>query len=112
MGIPIQTGAKKIAGCDNRWEIAHMTTLVAADEKGRIPIRGSKPGQKYLVSKSGGEWHITAYSAQHGARRNQREWTPPKGKGSLWRELKAMGELGLKLERSKNAKATVPPCRF
>jgi hypothetical protein len=89
-----------------------MTTLVTADEKGRIPIRGSKPGQKYLVSKSGGEWRVTTYAKEKGPRRNRKEWTPPKGKGSLWDHLKAMGDLGLQIERSENAKAPVPPCRF
>jgi hypothetical protein len=96
------------------WEIAHMTTLVTADEKGRIRIRGSKPGQKYLVSQTGGEWRVTPFAKNGYPSRNSREWTPPKGKekGKLSEHLKAMWDLGLRLERSPNAKGPVPPCRF
>lgn len=89
-----------------------MTTLVTADEKGRIPIRGSKPGQKYLVSRNGGEWRVTAYTAKKFAHRNRKEWTPAKGRPDLFDVLKSMGELGLQLERSENAKAPVRPRRF
>jgi len=89
-----------------------MTTLVTADDKGRIPIRGSKPGQKYLVSQSGGEWRVTAFAKNGYPSRNQREWTAPKGKKDLFTVLKEMGDLGLELERSENAQAPVPPCPF
>ena len=89
-----------------------MTTLVTADEKGRIPIRGSKPGQKYLVSAAGSEWRVTPYVAKGYASRNRREWTPPKGKKSLFGHLEAMADLGLRIEKADNAKAPVPQCRF
>jgi hypothetical protein len=91
-----------------------MTTLVTADAKGRIPIRGSKPGQKYMVSKTGGEWRVTPLTKKNFPSRNPKEWTPPKGKGKgkLTEHLKAMWDLGLRLERSEIAKAPVPPCRF
>jgi hypothetical protein len=94
------------------WEIAHVTTLVKADEKGRIPIRGSKPGQKYLVSAVGSEWRVRPFSKNGYPSRNAKSWTPPKGKGTLSKHLKAMWDLGLRLEQSENAKAPVPPCRF
>ena len=89
-----------------------MTTLVTADAKGRIPIRGSKPGQKYMVSKTKGEWRVTPYSKKGYPSRNAKEWTPLKGKKDLWEVLREMGELGLELERSEVAKQPVPACRF
>lgn len=88
-----------------------MTTLVTADEKGRIPIRGSKPGQKYLVSAVGSEWMVKPYS-KGVVSRNRRFRNPPKGKKDLFVILREMGDLGLELERSENAKAPVPPCPF
>lgn len=84
-----------------------MTTLVTADAKGRIPIRGSKPGQKYLVSQTSGEWRVTPFAKEKYPSRNRKEWTPPKGKGTLSDHLRAMGALGLRLEVSDNAKAPV-----
>ena len=89
-----------------------MTTLVTADAKGRIPIRGSKPGQKYMVNQTGGEWRVTAYSKKGYPSRNRKEWTPTKGKKDLFEVLREMGKLGLELERSEIAKQQVPPCRF
>jgi hypothetical protein len=41
------------------WEIAHMqTTLVKADDKGRVPIRGTRKGQQYLVTAEKGGWWV------------------------------------------------------
>ena len=43
------------------WEISHMqkeTTLVKADEKGRVCIRGTKEGQQYLVTAERGGWWV------------------------------------------------------
>ncbi len=41
------------------WENAHVqTTLVKADEKGRISIRGTKKGQQYLVTPGKGGWWV------------------------------------------------------
>jgi hypothetical protein len=97
------------------WEISHMTTLVAADEKGRVPIRGSRPGQKYLVTRAGSEWRITEYVSKGGVKRNSREWSGSKqksGKESIWSVLRSMGEDGLTIEPAADAKQTVPPCRF
>jgi hypothetical protein len=107
-------GSKKNALARNGpwWEIAHMITLVTADAKGRIPIRRSKPEQKYMVSQTGGEWRVTPFAESGYASRNSRERSLPKGKGKLSEHLKALWDLGLRLERADNAKAPVPPCRF
>jgi len=40
------------------WEIAHMTTLVKADSRGRVPIRGTKSRQQYLVTAEKGGWWV------------------------------------------------------
>ncbi len=39
-------------------EIAHMTTLVKADSRGRVPIRGTKSRQQYLVIAEKGGWWV------------------------------------------------------
>lgn len=42
------------------WEVPHMqTTLVKADEKGRVSIRGTKKGKPYLVTAENGGWWVT-----------------------------------------------------
>jgi hypothetical protein len=89
-----------------------MTTLVTADEKGRIPVRGSKPGSKYLVSSEGGEWRVTPYKAKAPRSRNSRYWSGPKGGKNLVQAIKELGEAGLTLERSEMSRQPVPPCRF
>jgi hypothetical protein len=53
----------------NMWEIAHMTTLVKADSRGRVPIRGTKSRQQYLVTaEKGGWWVMPAPKAKIPAR--------------------------------------------
>lgn len=89
-----------------------MTTLVTADEKGRVPIRGSRPGRKYVVTRAGSEWRISEYVSKSCATRNRREWAGSKQKTSVWSILRSMGDAGLKLERSKEAQQRVPLCRF
>ena len=34
------------------------TTLVKADDKGRVSIRGARKGAKYLVTAEGGGWWV------------------------------------------------------
>jgi len=95
-----------------RWEIAHMTTLVTADDKGRIPIRGTAPGRKYLVTRWGDEWRVTPYSGESPRNRNRRGWAGFKGKGTIFDRLKEMADAGLRIDRSEISKQPVPPCRF
>ncbi len=53
------------------WEIAHMTTLVKADSRGRVPIRGTKNRQQYLVTaENGGWWVMPAPKVQPPPREN------------------------------------------
>ena len=41
------------------WEISHMqTTLVKADDKGRVSIRGTRKGRQYLVTAENGGWWV------------------------------------------------------
>ena len=89
-----------------------MTTLVTADDKGRIPIRGTAPGLKYLVTRSGDEWRIAPYSEEPARKRNRREWAGAKSKGTLFDRLREMADVGLRIDRSKASSQVVPPCRF
>jgi hypothetical protein len=54
--------ATKISAVDNNlswWENTHMeTTLVKADDKGRVSIRGTRKGAKYLVTPENGGWWV------------------------------------------------------
>jgi hypothetical protein len=47
-----------LTGAADMWEIAHMTTLVKADSRGRVPIRGTKNRQQYLVTAENGGWWV------------------------------------------------------
>jgi hypothetical protein len=89
-----------------------MTTLVTADAKGRIPVKGSKPGQKYLITQTGGEWRVQEFTKDKYPSRNNREWDGPKGKKSLFQHLKEMGDAGLEIEVCEAGKKPVPPCQF
>ena len=43
------------------WDISHMQkqmTLVRADDKGRVSIRGTKKGYQYLVTADRGGWWV------------------------------------------------------
>jgi len=41
------------------WGFSHMeTTLVKADDKGRVSIRGTRKGAKYLVTAESGGWWV------------------------------------------------------
>jgi len=54
--------SKAIDNGRGMWEYSHMeTTLVKADDKGRVCIRGTRKGATYLVTaKSGGWWVMPA----------------------------------------------------
>lgn len=88
-----------------------MTTLVTADNKGRIPLR-AQPGRKYLVFRAGDEWHVAPYSEGVPRNRNRREWTGSKNGHDLFEAIGQMGKLGLRIERAENAKRPVPLCLF
>ena len=47
---------------ETAWEISHMQkemTLVRADAKGRVSIRGTEKGRQYLVTAEKGGWWVT-----------------------------------------------------
>jgi hypothetical protein len=62
-GVPtIENDTLPNAEVDNGsewWEHSHMeTTLVKADDKGRVSIRGTRKGAKYLVTAENGGWWV------------------------------------------------------
>ncbi len=87
-----------------------MTTLVVADDKGRICIRGTEPGRKYLVTRAGAGWWVTPNPEVPPPTRNRREWAG--SKRSLAEHLRGLGDAGLRIEQSQSAKQPAPPCRF
>ena len=86
-----------------------MTTLVKADDQGRILIRGTEEGRQYRVTKENGGWWV---ALAHGGRppKKRREWTGPAK--DLSRHLQEMADLGFTLEPSEISKQKVGPCRF
>ena len=92
------------------WEYSHMTTLVRADEKGRICIRGTKKGGEYLVQAEEGGWWVAPVQKIQAPKRQSREWAG--SKVSLVEHLTSLAEGGLQLEPSSVAKQKVPKCRF
>ncbi len=55
----IRTLPKAVDNGHSRWEYSHMdTTLVKADDKGRVCIRGTRKGAKYLVTAENGGWWV------------------------------------------------------
>ena len=91
------------------WEIAHMTSLVKADSKGRIPVRGSEKGRQYLVTSTKGGWWV---KPAHPARplKKRRNWKGPTKDLSV--HLKALADLGFTFAPSEASKQQVPPCQF
>jgi hypothetical protein len=85
-----------------------MTTLVRADEKGRLCIRGTKKGEEYLVRKEENGWSIRPVTK--GAQKQKRRWTG--SSRSLADHLQALADSGLRVEQAEIAKEKVGPCRF
>ena len=95
--------------CRIEWESSHMKTLVRADEKGRISIRGTQKGRQYLVTQASGGWWVMPVPDVR-VPQKRREWAGPKK--DLSEYLEAMADLGFTLEPSNTAKQKVGPCRF
>ncbi|MDB6037223.1 MAG: hypothetical protein JWM99_1064 [Verrucomicrobiales bacterium] len=87
-----------------------MTTLVRADEKGRLCIRGTKKGAEYLVKAEKNGWWIAPVPIIQSPKKQSREWAG--SKIGLVEHLTRLAEGGLRLERSEAAKRKVPKCRF
>ena len=101
---------KKLEGGACQWELSHMTTLVRADDKGRICIRGTRKGEEYLVKTERDGWWVVPVQSIQTPKRQGREWVG--SKVSLVEHLTRLAESGLRLERSETAKQRVPKCRF
>lgn len=86
-----------------------MTSLVKADEKGRIPIRGSERGRQYLVTKTEEGWWVTPAPSLRAPKR-RREWAGPKM--DLAEHVEAMAEVGFTFEPSSSGKSKVGRCPF
>ncbi len=87
-----------------------MTTLVRADEKGRICIRGTRKGEEYLVKAEKDGWCVVPVQSIQTPKKQSREWAG--SKVSLVEHLTRLADNGLRLERSDIAKQKVPKCRF
>lgn len=87
-----------------------MTTLVRADEKGRICIRGARKGDEFLVKAEGSGWWISPVPKVSGKKTKPRDWPGPRV--PLVEHLTRLAKNGLTLERSKIAMQKVPKCRF
>ena len=91
-------------------------TLVTADDKGRLCIRGTRSGQKYLVKEAGQGWYVLPAPdvalPEQPRNRNRRLYRASKRSRDLWDVLEHMGSLGLRIEESASGKEPVPPCRF
>ena len=83
-----------------------MTTLVKADDKGRVSIRGAEEGQQYLVTRENGGWWVMPARPIKTPKRKRR-WTG--SNKSLAEHLNELANEGLTIEPIKNK---VGPCRF
>jgi hypothetical protein len=86
-----------------------MTTLVTADHKGRLRIRGVKSGRTYVVAQEPGGWWITT-KVETSPSRNRNYWTG--SKCSLLDHLNALSDAGLAIEVSEVSKKHTSPCPF
>ena len=89
------------------WELSHMQTLVKADVKGRVPIRGTRSGEQYLVIPQGDGWFVSPAPTVRPPRR-PRKWGRPQK--DLADHLLALAEAGL--TSIKPDSSEVGPCRF
>jgi hypothetical protein len=86
-----------------------MTTLVRADEKGRLCIRGTKKGQEYLVRAEKEGWWITPVEAVQRPQQT-RQWIG--SEKTLIEHLQGLAASGLRVGQSSDATRKVRKCRF
>ena len=108
--ISLVSSVKRLEEAFPKWEISHMTTLVRADEKGRLCIRGTRKGEEYLVKAEKDGWWVVPVQSLRTPKKQKREWAG--SKVSLVEHLTRLADGGLRLERSDIAKQRVPKCRF
>ncbi|MCI0745773.1 MAG: hypothetical protein L0Y58_10250 [Verrucomicrobia subdivision 3 bacterium] len=86
-----------------------MITIVKADDKGRILIRGTERGRQYVVTAQDGGWWVMPVLEIRPPKK-RREWSG--SKVGLAAHLQGLAERGLLIEQASNAKDAVGPCRF
>ena len=86
-----------------------MSAIVKADDKSRIPIRGTEAGRQYIVTAQNGGWWV-APAPEIRPRKRRRQWAG--SKKSLSEHLQALAKSGLRIEPAENAKEAVGPCPF
>ena len=86
-----------------------MTTVVKADDKHRIVIRGTQKRRQYLVTAEGDGWRVMP-AREVPSRQKRRQWRG--SKISLAQHLRALAVNGLRVERAENSTEAVGPCRF
>src|ERR1035441_5839681 len=91
---------------------SQMRTLVTADEKGRLCIRGTEKGQQYLVKQAeGGWWVVPVPEVQppRPASRNRQDWLGREDGPTLWKQIEQMGKLSLRIEECGRGRQPVSP---
>jgi hypothetical protein len=107
--ISLVIGSRSFDSGDQWWDSSHVTTLVKADDKGRILIRGTERGRQYLISsQNGGWWVMPAPAIRPPSRR--RAWTGPRKDLSAY--FQEMANLGFAFEASETSSQKAEPCRF
>lgn len=82
-----------------------MTTLVKADDKGRILIRGTERGRQYLVSSDKGGWWVMP-APEVRPPKERPGWAGPRK--DLSEYLQGMAELGFAFEPSEVSRQKKP----
>lgn len=87
-----------------------MTTIVRADARGRLCIRGTQQGAEYLVKVEKQGWWVVPVEVEMPGTRNPRKWAG--ARVNLAEHMAALAEGGLTLDQSANAQEAAGPCRF
>jgi hypothetical protein len=103
------SGSRSLDSADLWWDNSHVTTIVKADAKGRILIRGTERRRQYLVSSQNGGWWVMP-APEIRPPRKRREWASPRKDLSV--HLQEMAELGFAFEASEISGQQSGPCPF
>jgi hypothetical protein len=95
------------------WDLSHMETvsIVTADAKSRVTIRGVQQGDRFRLEKDASGFHLApVLDTTEPRRRNPSRRNLPAPKRGLVQYLQEMRNEGLVLEPVKHPPAG--PCRF